>query len=255
MFGAAKPPQNESTAFHPRSPYGVAKVYAYWIAVNYRESYGLFACNGILFNHESPRRGETFVTRKITRAVAHILAGSQKTLYLGNLDAKRDWGYAPEYVEAMWMMLQKENPDDYVIGTGQSHSVREFTEKALEYVGIRLEWTGKGVKEKGVIKSFLPSFKASNAALSKGDTLVCIDPAYFRPAEVDYLLADITKAKRKLNWSPKIKFSELVQIMMDYDLLSLDLEAPGLGVAVSKERGFRWTSHAYSHQQRTKTKS
>jgi GDPmannose 4,6-dehydratase len=150
MFGASPPPQNEKTTFYPRSPYAAAKVYAYWMTVNYREAYNLFACNGILFNHESPRRGETFVTRKITRALAHILAGKQNKLYLGNLNAKRDWGFAPEYVEMMWLMLQADEPDDYVVGTGESHSVREFVEKAFSYAGIEIEWKGEGVEEKGI---------------------------------------------------------------------------------------------------------
>ncbi len=250
MFGAAKPPQNEQTPFHPRSPYGVAKVYSYWITVNYRESYGLFASNGILFNHESPRRGETFVTRKITRALAAMFAGQQKQLFLGNLDAKRDWGYAPEYVEMMWKMLQQPKSDDYVIGTGQTHSVREFVERAFEYAGIRIKWEGSGVKERGTLGSFLPGYRYKNAGLAKGDTLVLIDPRYFRPAEVDYLLPDITKAKRRLGWDPKVKFSELVDIMMDHDLLQQGLEAPGLGLAASQKKGFGWTQHVYSRYQK-----
>ncbi|MBI4442285.1 MAG: GDP-mannose 4,6-dehydratase [Acidobacteria bacterium] len=188
MFGSVPPPQGEATPFHPRSPYGCAKVFSHHITVNYRESYGLFACCGILFNHESPRRGETFVTRKISRAVARIHAGLQNVLYLGNLDSRRDWGYAPEYVEAMWRMLQQPKPDDYVIGTGESHSVREFVEEAFRFVG--LDWK-KYVRE---------------------------DSRYLRPAEVDNLVADAGKARRSLNWEPKVTFRELVEIMVKADI-------------------------------------
>ena len=189
MFGKVREvPQSETTPFYPRSPYGAAKVYAYWATVNYRESYGMFASNGILFNHESPRRGETFVTRKITRAVARIKAGIDKDLYLGNLDAKRDWGYAKEYVEAMWLMLQQEQPDDYVVATGETHSVQEFLEEAFSYVG--LDWRD----------------------------YVHIDPKYYRPAEVDLLIGNPAKAKAKLGWTPKITFKELVRLMVDADL-------------------------------------
>jgi len=188
MFGNVKEiPQRETTPFHPRSPYGAAKVYAYWVTVNYRESYGTFACNGILFNHESPRRGETFVTRKITRAVARIKAGLQDKLYLGNLDSQRDWGYAKEYVEAMWLMLQQDAPDDYVIATGEAHSVRDFLEEAFSYCG--LDWRKH----------------------------VDLDPKYYRPAEVDVLLGDASSAKRKLGWEPKTRFKELVRLMADAD--------------------------------------
>ncbi len=199
MFGGAHPPQNESTPFEPRSPYAAAKVYAYWVTRNYREGYDMFACNGILFNHESPRRGETFVTRKITRAVAHILAEKQRHLYLGNLDSKRDWGYAPEYVEAMWTIMQRENPNDYVIGTGEAHTVREFLDEAFGYVG--LNW----------------------------QDYVRIDPRYFRPTEVDYLLADPAHSREELNWSPRVRFHELVRIMIDADMERLGLESPGEG--------------------------
>jgi GDPmannose 4,6-dehydratase len=189
MFGKVQEiPQRETTPFYPRSPYGAAKVYAYWMTVNYREAYSLFACNGILFNHESPRRGETFVSRKISRAVANIVAGRQKKLYLGNLDAKRDWGYAKEYVEAMWLMLQQDDPEDYVIATGETHTVREFAETAFKYVG--LEW-----------KEFVE-----------------IDPKYFRPTEVDLLIGDASKAKKKLVWEPKVRFEDLVRIMVEADL-------------------------------------
>jgi GDPmannose 4,6-dehydratase len=195
MFGAAKPPQNEATPFYPRSPYGVAKVYAYWIARNYREAYGIFAANGILFNHESERRGETFVTRKITRAVNRIKAGLQDKLYLGNLDARRDWGYAKEYVEAMWLMLQQPEADDYVIGTGESHSVKDFVIAAFKHVGID-DW----------------------------EKYIGIDPRYYRPTEVESLIADASKAKQKLNWSPKVGFDELVKIMMDADAKDVESE-------------------------------
>jgi GDPmannose 4,6-dehydratase len=201
MFGKVQEvPQRETTPFYPRSPYGAAKVYAYWATVNYRESYGMFACNGILFNHESPRRGETFVTRKITRAVAHIKAGLQDTLYLGNLEARRDWGYAKEYVEAMWLMLQQDEPDDYVIATGETHSVREFLEEAFSYAG--LDWR-KHVE---------------------------IDAKYYRPAEVDLLIGDASKAKAKLGWSPKTTFKELVHLMVDADIAALKNEQ-GKGMA------------------------
>jgi|Deesub1362A_J573_1020465.scaffolds.fasta_scaffold00470_12 GDPmannose 4,6-dehydratase len=200
---------NESSPFYPRSPYAVAKLYAYWITVNYREAYGLYACNGILFNHESPRRGKHFVTRKISRAVALIRAGLQEKVYLGNLNAKRDWGYAPEYVEAMWMMLNQDKPDDYVIATGEVHTVREFAELAFAVAGYRLEWEGEGVNEKGVDKR-------------TGKVLVAVDPRYFRPTEVDVLVGDPTKAKEKLGWSPKVTFEQLVQIMVEADIKSLE---------------------------------
>ena len=210
LYGKAAPPQNEETPFEPQSPYAAAKLYAYWITRNYRDGYGMFACNGILFNHESPRRGETFVTRKITRAVAMIMAGLQRSLYLGNLDSKRDWGYAPEYVEAMWKILQQEKADDFVLGTGEAHTVREFLDEACGYVG--LDWN-KYVK---------------------------IDSRYFRPTEVDYLLADASKAKRVLNWEPNIKFHELVRIMVDADLEALGLESPGEGRIILNKKFGNW---------------
>ena len=210
MFGAAPPPQNEETPFHPRSPYAVAKVFSFWITVNYREAYGMYCSNGILFNHESPRRGETFVTRKITRALARILSGKQDYLYLGNLDAKRDWGYAPEYVEIMWKILQLDTPDDFVVGTGEAHSVKEFLEEAFRYVG--LDWR-KYVK---------------------------IDPRYIRPAEVEFLQADPHKVKKTLNWEPKIRFKELVKIMVDADVKAEGLTPPGEGFKILKERFGKW---------------
>jgi GDPmannose 4,6-dehydratase len=198
-------PQKETTPFYPRSPYAAAKIYAYWITVNYREAYGIFACNGILFNHESPIRGETFVTRKITRAVARIKLGLEENLYLGNLDSKRDWGFAGDYVEAMWLMLQQETPEDFVIATGETHSVREFVELAFENVGIHIKWQGQGVEEKGI-------------DTATGKILVHIDPRYFRPTEVDLLLGDPTKAKEKLGWKAKVTFPDLVSKMVIEDL-------------------------------------
>jgi GDPmannose 4,6-dehydratase len=240
MFGAASPPQNEKTNFYPRSPYAAAKVYAYWITVNYREGYNLFACNGILFNHESPRRGETFVTRKITRAVAAILGGRQDKLYLGNLDAKRDWGFAPEYVECQWLMLQQDQARDYVIGTGVSHSVREFVELAFAYAGIEIEWKGKGVGEQGVVRSVRPS---ASGGVKTGTPLIEIDPRYFRPTEVDFLLADASQAKKNLGWTPKITFEELVKIMVDGDLELLSLASPGEGTKILRNKDIKWTSN------------
>ena len=217
MFGSAPPPQDEKTPFQPQSPYAAAKLYAYWVTRNYREAYGLFACNGILFNHESPRRGETFVTRKITRAVAAIVAGQQEALYLGNLDAKRDWGYAPEYVEAMWLMLQQETPQDFVIGTGEAYSVRDFLEEAFGYVG--LDW----------------------------QAYVRIDPRYYRPTEVDYLLADASQAEHHLRWKPKVTFRELVRIMIDADLENLGVACPGEGMRLLPTRFNGW--HRWEQRQ------
>ena len=196
-------PQKETTPFYPRSPYGVAKLYAYWITKNYRESYGVYACTGILFNHESPRRGETFVTRKITRGLSKISCGLQDVLYLGNLNAKRDWGHAKDYAEAMWLMLQQDSPDDYVIATGQQYSVREFVEKSASYFGMDIEWQGEGLDEIGIDKS-------------TGRVVIRVDDKYFRPAEVESLLGDATKAKEQLGWEPKISFDELVEDMCIY---------------------------------------
>ncbi len=210
LFGSAKPPQNENTPFHPQSPYAVAKLYAYWMVENYRDGYDMFTVNGILFNHESPRRGETFVTRKITRAVAAIMAKKQDKLFLGNLDSKRDWGYAPEYVEAMHKLLQQETPKNYVFGTGESHSVRDFLDAAFGYVD--LDW-GKYVE---------------------------IDPRYFRPTEVDYLLADPKKANEELGWKPKVKFTELVKIMVDADLELMGMKSPGEGRKIIHEKFDGW---------------
>lgn len=243
MFGASPPPQNENTPFYPRSPYAAAKVYSYWMTVNYREGYRMFACNGILFNHESPRRGETFVTRKITRALANMLAGKQRKLYLGNLDSKRDWGFAPEYVECQWLILQQDGPEDFVIGTGESHSVREFLEEAFSYVGIEIEWKGKGVRQKGKIRSLDPSLCATFRA---GDTIIEIDPKYFRPTEVDFLKADITKARKKLGWAPRTTFSELVKIMVDYDMKLIHLTPVGDGIRICEKKGFTYTRHDFA---------
>lgn len=202
-------PQRETTPFHPRSPYAAAKAYAYWITVNYREAYGFHASNGILFNHESPIRGETFVTRKITRAVAAIHRKMQNRLYLGNLDAKRDWGHARDYVRGMWLMLQQAEAEDYVLATGTVHSVREFVERAFHHVGTDIEWQGQGIDEKGVCRK-------------TGEILVEIDPRYFRPAEVDYLQGDASKAKRQLGWEPEIGFDQLVKEMVEHDLATVE---------------------------------
>jgi GDPmannose 4,6-dehydratase len=207
-------PQNEKTPFYPRSPYGVAKLYAYWITVNYREAYGMFACNGILFNHESPIRGETFVTRKITRAVARIALGMQETLFLGNLDAKRDWGHAKDYVEAMWLMLQQEKPEDYVIATGKTSSVRELARLAFAEIDVELEFKGTGKVEVGtVVQSINPNY-----TLKKGDVVIKIDPDYYRPTEVDLLIGDSSKCREKLGWEPKYDLKTMVKEMVTSDL-------------------------------------
>lgn len=202
-------PQSETTPFYPRSPYAVAKQYGFWITKNYREAYGLHASNGILFNHESPRRGETFVTRKITMAAARIHRGMQECFYMGNIDARRDWGFAPDYVKMMWMMLQQETPDDYVVATGEMHTVREFIEKTFDYLGRPIEWRGKGVDEVGI-------------DTTTGKTVMRIDPRYFRPAEVEQLLGNPAKARTKLGWVPEVKFAQLVKIMIEGDLRLLD---------------------------------
>jgi GDPmannose 4,6-dehydratase len=225
MYGKVQEiPQKETTPFYPRSPYGAAKVYGYWITVNYREAYGMFACNGILFNHESPIRGETFVTRKITRALARIKEGLDDCLYLGNIDSLRDWGHARDYVEAQWLMLQAKEPEDFVIATGEQHSVREFVELSGQHLGMRIEWRGKGVEEQGV--------DAKN-----GKTIVKIDPRYFRPTEVDTLLGDPSKAKSKLGWEPKTSFATLVE-----EMIASDLEIARRDALIAKE-GFKTYRH------------
>lgn len=230
-------PQKETTPFYPRSPYGVAKLYAYWITVNYREAYGMYACNGILFNHESPRRGETFVTRKITRGLANIALGLDKCLYMGNLDALRDWGHAKDYVRMQWMMLQQENPKDYVIATGIQYSVRSFIEKAAAQLGITLRFEGLGVDERAVV-SAIQGDKAT--ALKVGDVIVRVDPHYFRPAEVETLLGDPSLAKKDLGWIPQITLDEMVQEMVAYDLEQARqhalLKHHGYTVPVSREK-------------------
>ena len=218
-------PQSESTPFYPRSPYGVAKLYAYWITVNYREAYGLFACNGILFNHESPLRGETFISRKVTRALARIKLGLQERLYVGNLEARRDWGHARDYVRMMWMMLQQSEPDDYVVASGQQHAVRELIEVAAAQLEMRLAWEGQGVEEKGL-----------DAATGK--PIVCIDPRYFRPAEVDTLLGDASKARRQLGWEPTISFEELIREMVMADLREAEKDT------MIRQQGYRIYDHS-----------
>ncbi|MCX7863269.1 MAG: GDP-mannose 4,6-dehydratase [Bacteroidales bacterium] len=213
LFGKVQEvPQTEKTPFYPRSPYGVAKLYAYWIIVNYREAYHLFACNGILFNHESPRRGETFVTRKITRAVAHIALGLQDKLVLGNLDAKRDWGYAPEYCEGMWMILQHPTPEDFILATGETHSVREFVEKSFEILGVTIEWQGKKENEKAIVHSIVDK-NFITRGIKKGQIVVEVSPQYYRPTEVDLLIGNPEKAKQLLGWKHETSFDELVKIM------------------------------------------
>ena len=234
LYGKAREiPQNENTPFYPRSPYGVAKLYGYWIIVNYREAYNIFASNGILFNHESPRRGETFVTRKITRAAARIAAGLQQVVTLGNLDAKRDWGFAPEYCEGMWKILQHNVAGDYVLATGETHTVREFTSLTFQNIGIELEWSGKGENEQGKIKSIdldkakflidysskkdLFSFKFTSK-LKTGDVVVAVDPNYYRPTEVDLLIGDAAKAEKEIGWIAETKFEDLVRLMIESDM-------------------------------------
>ena len=237
LYGKAQEiPQKETTPFYPRSPYGVAKLYAYWITVNYREAYGIYACNGILFNHESPIRGETFVSRKITRALTRIKLGLQDCLYLGNLDAKRDWGHAKDYVEMQWLMLQQDEPEDYVIATGKQHSVKEFVELAAKELGFDIEWKGTGLDEIGIVagqKRGKRKEEREDEGLKTGDVIIKVDTRYFRPTEVDALLGDASKAKEKLGWSPKITFNELVKEMVaeDLDLAERD--------AMIKKKGFK----------------
>ncbi len=225
-------PQNERTPFYPRSPYAVAKLYAYWIAVNYREAYGMFACNGILFNHESPIRGETFVTRKITRALARIKSGLQDTLHLGNIDSKRDWGHARDFVEAQWMILQQDMPDDYVIATGAQYSVRQFIEQALTHLGISIAWEGHGIDEIGRVAA-----NSGDSGPQAGDVIIRIDPRYFRPTEVATLLGDASKARQRLGWQPRTSFAQLVEEMVTEDLAEAQRDA-----VVAKE-GFKVFNH------------
>ena len=220
-------PQSETTPFYPRSPYGVAKLYAHWITVNYREAYGFFACNGILFNHESPIRGETFVTRKITRALAHIALGTQACLFLGNLNARRDWGHSRDYVEAQWLILQQQAPRDYVIASGEQHSVREFVTYAAESLGIGVAWSGEGTEETGTVASL--DQRAVESSLKVGQVIVRVDPVYFRPAEVETLLGDATRARNDLGWKPKVSFRELVDEMTLADLMLARREKASLG--------------------------
>lgn len=234
-------PQKETTPFHPRSPYGVAKLYAYWITVNYREAYGIYACNGILFNHESPRRGETFVTRKVTRGLANIALGLDPCLYLGNMDALRDWGHARDYVEMQWLMLQQDKPEDYVIATGKQISVREFIERTAAKLGVTLKWEGKAENEVGVVASVSPhsAINEDEIRIRPGDTIIKVDPRYYRPAEVETLLGDPSKAKQKLGWEPKITLDEMIQEMVLNDLDKARqralLEKSGFAVSTPRE--------------------
>jgi GDPmannose 4,6-dehydratase len=233
-------PQTEKTPFYPRSPYAVAKLYAYWITVNYREAYGIYACNGILFNHESPVRGETFVTRKITRALSRIVLGLKKCVHLGNLDAKRDWGHAKDYVEMQWLMLQQEAPEDFVIATGKQYSVRDFVGAAAAELGISVKWQGKGLEEQGIVDQVVNSAKSKVDAtvhVKPGDVIVRVDPRYFRPTEVETLLGDPTKAKEKLGWIPKISFEELVAEMIHFDVEEARRDA------LCQSEGFRINSY------------
>ena len=240
LFGKVREiPQTEKTPFYPRSPYACAKLYAFWCTVNYREAYGIYACNGILFNHESPLRGETFVSRKITRAAARIVLGLQENLYLGNLDAMRDWGHAKDFVKAQWLILQQDQPDDYVIATGEQHSVREFCERAFLEAGIKLAWKGQGITEIGVIADIQPAellkkydCRDQLRTLSRGKTVVSIDTRYFRPTEVDFLLGDPSKARRELGWRQEISFNQMVREMIEHDLKE------GMREAIWKQEGF-----------------
>jgi len=240
LFGKVREiPQTEQTPFYPRSPYACAKLYSFWCTVNYREAYGIYACNGILFNHESPLRGETFVSRKITRAVARIVLGLQENLYLGNLDALRDWGHAKDFVQAQWLMLQQDQPDDYVIATGEQHSVREFCEGSFLEAGIKLSWKGQGIAETGVIADIQPTELLKKydrrdqlRTLCRGQTVVSIDPRYFRPTEVDSLLGDPSKARRELGWKQEISFKQMIREMVDNDLKD------GMREAIWKQKGF-----------------
>ncbi len=241
MFGKVRErPQRETTPFYPRSPYAAAKVYAFWITVNYREAYGIYGCNGILFNHESPIRGETFVTRKVTRAVARMAMGLQERLYLGNLHARRDWGHARDFVEAQWLILQQDEPDDYVVATGEQHSVREFCELAFKEVGMQIEWHGSGLDEKGVISKIdrtNPAMGGQPVSIKEGDVVVEVDPRYFRPTEVEELLGDPSKARQRLGWTPRVSFPELVREMVAEDVALARRDA------YCKRKGFKTFEH------------
>lgn len=227
MFGSSPPPQNESTPFRPRSPYAVAKVAAYLLCFNYREAYDMWIANGILFNHESPRRGETFVTRKISRAVARIALGVQKNVVLGNVEMKRDWGYAPEYVQMMWRMLQEKEPDDFVLATGESHTVKQFAELAFEEIGISLKWVGQGHERKALVHSIRDSDFGSHLRVRPGDAVVVTSREYFRPTEAEYLMGDSSKAEARLGWRPKTKFDDLVKLMVEADVKSASIVLEG----------------------------
>jgi GDPmannose 4,6-dehydratase len=240
LYGGALPPQNEDTKFIPRSPYASAKLFGYWSVVNYREAYNLFATNCITFNHESPRRGETFVTRKITRTISRILAGLENTLYLGNLDSYRDWGYAAEYVSIIYDIMQLDKPVDVAIGTGESYTVSDFLNEVFNYCGVVVEWQGSGVDTTAKVVSFDSKWKNT---LKEGQIIVKIDPRYFRPTEVDHLRADITYLKNLIGREPKVKFHDLVKIMMDADMISNGLPAPGVGIARHNELNFDWSTN------------
>jgi GDPmannose 4,6-dehydratase len=234
LFGLVQEvPQKETTPFYPRSPYAVAKLYAYWITVNYREAYGIFACNGILFNHESPYRGEGFVTRKITRTLAKIFSGKADCLYLGNLESKRDWGHAQDYVEMQWLILQQEKPDDFIIASGEQHSVKEFVELAAEELGIKIRWEGQGISEVGIVEEINTLSAISQSSnIKEGQIIVAVDPKYFRPAEVESLMGNPAKAYKELGWKPKITFSQLVKEMMRHDLALIEREGEVLSPSV-----------------------
>lgn len=237
MFGSAPPPQNEESPFKPRSAYAIAKTAAHHACVTYRDAYGMWISNGILFNHESPRRGETFVTRKISRAVARIFYGVQSQVLLGNLDSKRDWGYAPEYVEIMWAMLQQRKPDDYVIATGEAHSVQEFVEEAFAKIGVILKWSGNGIGRKALVESFEDG-RGPRMKIKKNDVVLSVSPDYLRPNEVDFLQGDSARARKKLGWNPKVKFKDLVRIMVDADIRNAGLLLDG-----TRKHNEEWREH------------
>ena len=236
MFGSSPPPQSESSLFQPRSAYAIAKTAAHYVCTNYREAYGMWISNGILFNHESPRRGEIFVTRKISRAVARVFHGLQSGIVLGNLDAKRDWGYAPEYVEMMWKMLQTRRPDDFVVATGEAHSVQDFVEEAFKMMGVSLKWDGKGLEKKAIVESI--SSRGRGTKITKGDVVVKVSPDNLRPTDTDFLLGDSSKAKSALGWSPKVKFKDLVGIMVNADIRNVSMLLEG-----TRKHNEEWRDH------------